>query len=81
MALLIILQYSIIKFDLEISHHEAIARAVYKKLTSRINQKGAVITVQDVYTKVTKKMITEVRKARRTSDLVEAVELSRKTPR
>ena len=39
------LQCSITERNLEITHHEAIARAVRKKLTGRVAQKEGVITV------------------------------------
>ena len=59
------LQCSIAERDLEITHREAIARAARKKLTGRVSQKGGVITVRDVRAKVTKRVETEVEKARR----------------
>lgn len=51
---------TIAKRDLEITYHEAIARAACKKLTGKVVQKGGDITVRDMRAKVTKRVETEV---------------------
>ena len=75
------LRCSIAERDLEITHREAIARAARKKLTGRVSQKGGVITVRDVRAKVTKRVETEVEKARRALERAEAAELKKENAR
>ena len=75
------LRCSIAERDLEITHREAIARAARKKLTGRVAQKGGVITVRDVRAKVTKRVETEVEKARRALERAEAAELKKENAR
>ena len=75
------LRCSIAERDLEITHREAIARAARKKLTGRVAQKGGVITVRDVRAKVTKRVETEVEKARKALDRAEAAELKKENAR
>ena len=71
------LQCFIAKRNLEITHREAIAQVACKKLIGRVAQKRRVITVRDVHTKVTKRVETEVEKARRALEQAEAAELKK----
>ena len=75
------LSCSIAERNLEITHREAIARADRKKLIRNVAQKVGVITVQDVRAKVTKRVETEVEKARRALDRAEAAELKKENAR
>ena len=50
--------------DLEITHREAMAQAARKKLTGKIAQKGKVILVRDVRSRIAKRNANEVEKAR-----------------
>lgn len=52
-----------------------------KKLTNTVAQKKRVITVRDVYTKVIKRVETEVEKVRRALDWVESVKLKKENTR
>ena len=75
------LRCSIAERDLEITNREAIARAALKKITGRVAQKGGVITIRRVRAKVTKRVETEVEKARRACDQGEAAELKKENAR
>lgn len=72
------LQCSIAKRDLEITHREVMARAARKKLTRKV---GGVITVRDLRARVTKRVETEVEKARRALDRAETAELKKENAR
>lgn len=58
-------QSSDVKRDFKITHSKAIVQGVCKKLIDRVIQRRKVITVQDMYTKVTKRVETEIKKARK----------------
>ena len=75
------LRCSIAEPNLEITHREAIARAARKKLTGRVAQNGGVITVRDMRAKITKRVETEVEKAKRALDRAEAAELKNENAR
>lgn len=63
---------------MEIIYYKIIAQAACKKLIGRVTQKRRVITVQDICTKVIKRVKTEVEKARRALEQAEALKLKKK---
>lgn len=73
--------WSITERNLKIIYREDITCPARKKLTGKVVQKAGVITVRDVWVKVTKQAETEVQKAKKALDRVEAAVLKKKNAR
>ena len=73
--------YSFAKRNLQIIHRKAIAQAAHKKFTRKVAQKGGVIIVRDMRANITKRVETEVKKARKALDQAEAAELEKENAR